>query len=226
MVRTRGWITDAWDLVGEDLPAFSIAAFITISLSALSLFILALPLAAGLCIMFSEKMQGNKPTVSHLWEGVTARFPASITVWIIYLVASLPAYTLSSYLQYIHRSWWAVAMLALSSMIIWTPLFFVMQLIADRDLSAREAMKLSWLRVRPHLGGIFACVVVYSIVMVFGLFACGFGLIITLPLVTGAGMLAYRDLIGDYAVPQMIPIKEPELDEQSGLHEGDEDEEG
>lgn len=213
MVRIRGWLSEAWDLVGEDLPVFSLAAFIVIAGTLLSLFILTLPLLAGLGIMFSEKLQGNKPTLGHLWEGVSSRFPASITVWVGFLVVSLPVYTLSSYLQYLKLSWVAALMLMVWSMIVWTPLFFVMPLIADRDLSAKGAMKLSWLKVRPQLGGIFVCTVVYSIVMLFGAFACGLGLVITLPLVVGAQMLAYREVIGDYAVPQMIPIKDPELEE-------------
>lgn len=220
MVRIRGWLSDAWNLIGRDLPVFSLAAFILIAGTLLSLFILTLPLVAGLCIMFSEKMQGNKPTIGHLWEGVSSRFPASITVWVGFLAVSLPAYTLSSYLQYVKLSWLAAVMLALWSLFVWTPLFFVMPLIADRDLSAKEAMKLSWFKVRPQLGGIFACTVVYGIVTLFGAFACGLGLVITLPLVVGAQMLAYRDIIGDYAVPQMIPIKDPEMEE------GDQDENG
>lgn len=209
-LRLRAWLSEAWALVGADLPVFTLAAFITISLSLLSAFILALPLLAGLCIMFSEKMQGHKPTLGHLWEGVSSRFPASITVWVFYLAASLPVWTMSSYLQYLRLSWWAVVMVALWQMLAWTPLFFVLPLIADRDLSAREATKLSWNRVRPLVGGIFACAVVYSIVMLFGVFACGVGVMLTLPVVIGAQMLAYRDVVGDFAVPKMIPIKEPE----------------
>lgn len=213
MVRIRGWLSGAWDLVGADLPIFSLATFIVISLSLFSLFILALPLTTGLYIMFSEKQQGHRPTLAHLWEGIGSRFPAAITVWIIYLVAGLPFHTLALYLQYLDLSWWSVAILFLWQALFWTPMFFVLPLIADRDLSAREASKLSWAQVRPRLGGIFLCSLVYSIVTLFGLFACLLGIIITIPVARGAQMVAYRELYADYEVPVMIPIREPAASE-------------
>lgn len=215
MVRIRGWLTEAWDLVGSDLPVFSLAAFIAISASLLSLFILALPLATGLYLMFSEKLQGNRPTLGHLWEGVTTRFPAAITIWLLYLVLGLPANTLALYLQYLKLSELAAVLLLLWHVAFWTPMFFALPLIADRDLSAREAIKLSWAQVRPRLGGILLCTVVYNIVVLFGLFACLIGIIITVPLVRGAEMLAYREFYAQYQVPRMIPIKEPTESEDS-----------
>ena len=80
--------------------------------------------------------------------------------------------------------------------IVGTPLFFSLPLIADRDVSAAEVVQLSWALVRPRSPSILACTVVYGLALLFGVFACGLGIIITLPLVIGALVLAYRDLSG------------------------------
>ena len=219
-VRLGAWLSQAWDLVGADLPTFSLAAFIVTSLTLLSLCTLALPLLAGMCIMFLEKRQGNRPTLGHLWEGFY-RFPAAIVIWIIYLGAGLPFLLLNSYLYAHGHSWGAlgVAVEFLGHCLIATPLFFCIPLIADRDVSAREAVRLSWAKVRPHLGGILAAVFVYTLVLVFGLIACGVGVILTLPLVVAAQMLAYCDLYGEFEVPRMSPFKETAKEESENEHD-------
>lgn len=211
MVRVRGWLAEAWDLIGADLPIFAVAGFLTIAISLFTAFILFLPLVAGLCLMFSEKLQGNKPELAHLWEGVTSRFPAAITVWVILMLTTLPFDFANAYLHGMEGFFPAIGIIIVFAglWLVGTPLFFCLPLIADRDVSARDALRLSWAQVRPRWGGILAAVIVYSLVMLFGVIACGVGVIITLPLIVGAQMLAYREYFRDFEVPRMIPIKEP-----------------
>jgi hypothetical protein len=212
MVRVRGWLAEAWDLVGADLPVFTVAAFLAISLSLLSLFILTMPLMAGLCIMFSEKLQGNKPELSHLWEGLSSRFPAAIVIWIISMLVTFPFDVANFYLNVLGGPWRyvGVSCIVIGLWLIAVPLFFTLPIIADRDVSARDAIRLSWPQVRPRWGGILLAVIVYSLVMFCGVIACGVGIIITVPVVVGAMMLAYSELFRGFEVPEMIPIKEPD----------------
>lgn len=218
MVRVRGWLAEAWVLVGADLPVFAVAAFLTITFSLFTGFILALPMVTGLCLMFSEKLQGNKPELAHLWEGLSSRFPAAISIWIIMMVAAIPFDGVNYYLHSLRGPWAWVGILVvfIGLWLIYTPLFFAIPLIADRDLSALSAMRLSWSQVRPRWGGIFVATVVYSLVMMVGVLAFGVGIILTLPVIVGAQMLAYRELLHDVEIPQMIPIKDPAI---TGGHE-------
>lgn len=201
MLRPRAWLAEAWTLVGADLPLFSLAACLVIALSLFSAFILALPLSVGLCIMFLEKMHGRQPQLSHLWEGITNHFPAAIVIWIAALLAAIPFHVTDLCLYGRSAPWPTVglAVVALGAWLISMPLYFALPLIADRNLSAREAVTLSWAQVRPRRWGIFGCVVASSLVLLLGAFACGLGLIITLPLVAGAQVLAYRDFFGNSA---------------------------
>jgi uncharacterized membrane protein len=193
------------------------AAFVTISLSLLTLFILALPLLAGLCLMFSEKLQGNKPELSQLWEGVSNRFPAAIVIWVLYMIAVVPFDAVNVYLRDLGPVWTQLGLIPilLGHLIVSTPLFFCLPLIADRDVSALEALRLSWGQVRPRWRGIFACCVVYTLMMMVGVIACGVGIILTLPVVIGAQMLAYHELFRNVEVPRMIPIKEARSNEEN-----------
>jgi len=93
--------------------------------------------------------------------------------------------------------------------LIWTPLLFCVPLIADRDCSARQAIRLSWARVRQDVVRFCGCVVVFTLVLLLGVFACAVGVILTLPLVVAAQVLAYEELFEGFEVPRMTPIKEP-----------------
>jgi uncharacterized membrane protein len=217
MARVRVWLTEAWDLVGADLPVFTLAAFVTISLSLLTLFILTMPLLAGMCIMFSEKLQGHKPELSHLWEGVTTRFPAAIVVWIMYMLAVIPFDGLNVYLRSLGHLWPQLGLVSIfvGHFVVATPLFFCAPLIADRDVSALEALRLSWGQVRPRWGGILLCCVVFTLMLAVGVIAFLVGIILTLPVVVGAQMLAYSELFREVEVTKMIPIKEPSGSEEA-----------
>jgi len=214
-MRVRGWLREAWDLIGVDLPLFTMAAFLAIALSLLSAGILALPLGVGLCIMFLEKLHGRTPELKHLWEGITDHFPASIVVYMVYMLASVP-FDVANFLLHTRPAPWPTVGILIVWVGLWligTPLFFCLPLIADRDLSARDALRLSWARVRLQPLAIFRDVIAGSVVALFGLFACGVGLVITLPLVMGALVLAYRDLVGNFAVPQMTSLREETTNE-------------
>lgn len=214
-MRLRLWLREAWDLVGADLPLFSVAAFLTISLSLLSAFILAVPLAVGMCIMFLEKLNGRPAELRHLWEGLTQHFPASILIYIIAMLVSIPFDLANYFLQSRPAPWPFVGILVVlvGLWLIGTPLFFCLPLIADRDLSAREALRLSWSRVRAQPLTVLAAVVTCSLVLLVGVFACGLGVIITLPLVVATLVLAYRDLVGNFAAPQMTSLGYDKPDE-------------
>ncbi len=197
MARLRGWLSGAWDLVGADLPIFSLAAFLTIAGTLLSAWILAVPLTVGLCVMFLEKLQGRKPTLAHLAEGFS-RFPAAVFVWGVYVVGLLPFGLIHAGINAAvgERAHWGLLAEAIGHLIIATPLLLVAPLIAHRELGGIEAVRTSWRLVRTQLPLAFVTMTVVSVLLVVGLFACGLGVILTVPVTVGTLVLAYRDLAG------------------------------
>ncbi len=221
MIRCRGWLQEGWALVGSELPTFTMAAFIVVSASMLSAFVIVLPLIVGMCIMVIEKRHNKAPQLSHLWEGFT-RFPAASVTWIIVLLVTIPTYSLSVYLHHLlggGNTFIVLGIEFLSHCIVWTPLFFVLPVIADRDCSAKEAIRLSWAQVRKAPLQFFKCALAYSLLLAFGVFSCLFGLLIVLPVVVAAVVIAYEELYGGFEVPRMIPIKEPENEEKESEEE-------
>jgi uncharacterized membrane protein len=206
----RRWLAGAWDLVGADLAVFSLAAFLTIAGSLLSVWILAMPLTVGLCIMFLEKLQGNKPTLRHLAEGLS-RFPAAVFTWAVYLVCLVPfsaAHVALYGLSHGANRWGTMAEV-LGHLVVATPLLLTAPLIAHLDVGGREAVSLSWTRVRTILPLAFVTVTILSVLLVAGLFACGVGIIITLPVTVGALVLAYRELNGQTNTPEVSTHAQP-----------------
>lgn len=195
VARLRGWLAGAWELVGADLPIFSLAAFLTIAGTLLSAWILAAPLTVGLCVMFLEKLQGHRPQLSHLAEGLS-RFPAAVFIWAVYLVGLIPfsAIHVGTYALTQGTSRWGLLAEAIGHLVVATPLLLAAPLVAHRDLGGREAVGASWRLVRTVLPLAFIMVSVLSLLLILGLFACGVGIILTLPVAVGTLVLAYRDI--------------------------------
>lgn len=212
-MRPIRWVKEGWALVGADLPVFTLAAFITISLTLLSAFILGLPLLVGMAIMFLEKQQGNSPTLAHLWEGFS-RFSAAIVLWILYLLAGLPFMVGNAWLAYGDGgSNWGILLETAGHVLLAAPLLLALPLIADRDLSARDALRLSLLGMRSRWGELLLATIIYTAMVLLGVVACLVGVLLTLPVVVGAMVLAYRELAGDLERPQLTSLISPEGDE-------------
>jgi uncharacterized membrane protein len=227
-VRPIRWLREGWELVGADLPMFTVAAFVAISLTLLSAFILALPLLVGLCIMFLEKLQGNRPTLAHLWEGF-GRFPAAIVLWILYLLAGIPFMVGNAWLAYGGGwgTWAGVLIEGVGHVVLATPLLLAIPLIADRDISARDALRLSWGVTRARWGELLAATAVYTGMMLLGLVACLVGVMITLPVVAAALVLGYREMGESIERPQLMPLRDPaehgkqeEISDEAGNADG------
>lgn len=195
MARLRSWLAGAWELVGADLPVFSLAAFLTIAGTLLSVWILVGPLTVGLCIMFLEKLQGRRPSLAHLAEGFS-RFPAAVFVWGVYLVGLIPfsAIHWGIYMLMRRTSPWGLLVEAIGHLVVATPLLFAIPLVAHRELGGTEAVVASWRLVRPILPLALVTVGVLSLLLLLGLFACGVGIILTVPVAVGTVVLAYRAL--------------------------------
>lgn len=73
-------------------------------------------------------------------------------------------------------------------------MFFALPLIAERDLSAVEVMKLSASAAWANLGGIIVLCILEGLIMIAGMLALCFGLFFVLPLIYGANAFAYRQV--------------------------------
>jgi len=223
VTAVRRWLRGAWELVGADLPIFSLAAVLVVGGGLLSAGVLLLPLWTGLLLMCAEKQAGRSPGLGQLAEGLL-RFPAAFGVWAAYLLGSLPFVLASAALrQWLHvaREWgrgagWVGLLIEVAGhVVVTTPLLLALPLIADRDLGGLEAMRHAWRRTRTILPLLFVSASVLTGLLLLGVFACGVGLVLTVPVAAGLQWLAYREL-GVPSVGDWRPVS-------GGGKEGDQD---
>lgn len=205
MATVRRWLGEAWQLVGADLPVFSTAAFLCLASALFSGGLLAFPLWTGLLLMFADKRSGQPPTLRHLAEGIS-RFPATVGVWAVYLVASVPFVVLSTgVMGWLHTAlgwgrgagWVGLLIQVVGHIVVTTPLLLALPLIADRDVGGMEALRYSWRHSRTFLPRLFVLATVLALMLLLGVFACGLGIILTVPVAAGAQLLAYHELVGE-----------------------------
>jgi len=195
-MRLRKSLSQAWALIGADWPLFGLAASLTTALSLISAFILFFPLWLGLGVMFEEKRRGRAPELSQLWDVLFRYFPAAFTLWLLFLLAALPLHILDLWLQRLPSPGptLGVLIVLLGLSLFAVPALFALPLIAERDLSAWEALRISVRLVKPHWLRLWGLLLFLGALVALGLFACGVGLFITLPLAVALWMIAYREI--------------------------------
>jgi uncharacterized membrane protein len=73
---------------------------------------------------------------------------------------------------------------------------FAMPLVVDRQMGFWDAMSLSRAQVRKQWWGVFVCLLVFGLVSMAGLLACGIGLLFTGPMAFAAIVYLYEDIFG------------------------------
>ena len=75
--------------------------------------------------------------------------------------------------------------------------YFAIPLVIDRGMNFWEAMELSRKMVNKHWFMVFACMLVFGLIGVAGIIACGIGILFTLPIGIAALMYAYETIFGN-----------------------------
>jgi hypothetical protein len=189
-ITLGGWISGGWEVYKENGALMSVASLIAIVISAITAGVLSGPLFMGLLAMAFKTMRGERPLIRDLfdWRG---RFLQSFLTGVVFLVAHLMlggAGNNSGLFNIVSLG--AIPFLSVM-------LGFAMSLVLERGTnvvnSLREAAKVIFSRdafMWWFVGLVFAAITVG------GVLACGVGALITLPWMTSACAVAYRDVFG------------------------------
>jgi len=74
--------------------------------------------------------------------------------------------------------------------------YFAIPLVIDRNLDFWPALQLSRRLVSKHWFIVFAAMLVFGLVAMIGIIACGIGILVTMPVGTIALMYAYETIFG------------------------------
>jgi len=170
-------------------PGFGVlflASAIVNVLTGASFFVLGGFLTAGMWLLCLRALRGGQPRLSELFSGPAERFvPLTVCFFLVSVIQLL-----------------GLAALVVPGVILSSLLAYSLPLVVERGLTAKEAMKESWRRVRaggvgPHfvlslLTLLLAFLVGAAGVIPFGGVLLGAALV---PLATGAWASAYRQVI-------------------------------
>lgn len=78
-----------------------------------------------------------------------------------------------------------------------TCFLFSIPLVIDKELDFMGAMKLSWRKVNQHWWQVFGLSILAGLVSLLGVFACGVGLLFSIPVGLAALMIAYETIFGE-----------------------------
>lgn len=99
------------------------------------------------------------------------------------------------------------------SIIVQVLLFFALPLVADRNASVGDALRLSFSAATGNFGGLLALVIFQILLFIVGFFVCFVGIFFVMPVVLASRIVAYRSVFPDTA-PQAS--SEPPRPEQYG----------
>lgn len=219
-VKAFDCIGNGWNLAGQNYGLFFGATFtlivfiIIISLiPVLSLIlepIVVGPLTVGLYYVYLRKFDGEPANIGMIFSGFRHFIPAAVLSFVIsapFLVSDmiqvsidygliLPELNNSENLQVfeafniIYVLMWLAAFFIY--LVIHLLLYFTFLLIAEHDLGAMDAAKLSVEAAFANLSGLIALIILQVVLMLAGVLVCLIGVFFILPAIYAADVLAYR----------------------------------
>lgn len=182
--------------------------------------LIAAPLLCGVYMALLKQHRGEPVEFSTLFDGFNRFVPAVLVT----LLGLLPVFILGfagiffSSLTFgltnirganadgIFRGLGAVFVLAmlvtyLVVIVLQILLFFALPLIADRDVSFMDAVKLSINAAMANIGGLILLILLEILVGLAGVVACCIGVLFVMPIIYAANIIAYRQVFPDTNLP-------------------------
>lgn len=212
MIREQYWLFFAIVLLGILLG------------SVVPFGILMGPFMVGIYLCFIQREQGNRVQFETLFKGFDYFMNAFVAMLImvgVSLLLMIPLFIafLVAMITMIPRNGGGDPGLAFAAIIIplylsiilvsvaiYIPFIFTFQLIADRGLSASQAVLTSLSGVRSNLIGILLFVFVSMVASILCAMLCYFPTFLFMPIMMGANFLLYRDIYGPRPTGMNSPL--------------------
>ena len=135
---------------------------------------------AGLFKYYLKLIRGEMPTVSDAFSGFGPRTGQLILLSLVQMTLVVVGYMFCIIPGiYLTVAW-----------------YFAIPLVIDRNLDFWPALQLSRRLVSKHWFIVFAAMLVFGLVAMIGIIACGIGILVTMPVGTIALMYAYETIFG------------------------------
>jgi uncharacterized membrane protein len=191
-VKIGEWLKEGWDIFVADVGMFILAGLIYNILNGICLAGLVLfgPLTCGMYLMIFDRMGGGKADIKRLFSGFDYFSSAFLAGFIFFLLTIVGiVVTVLGFSLCVVGSLLGLAILVL----IQTAFLFVFQLIIRQNVSATEAIAMSYDKVKENLGQFLLFGLVLWLINYAG-YSVMLGCLLTTPLTLAASAAAYREL--------------------------------
>lgn len=182
------WLGEGWRIITSDFWTFALLGVLYLVISSAVPIILQGPLTIGLQWAIYRRMVQGRTEINDLFYGFQFFVPAMVTA----LLTSIFVTT-------------GVIFCIIPGLLVAAVLQFPYLLIADRGMDFWPAMETSYRISQARLGRFTGFVLLQILVLTGGFLLCVVGIVIAVPWVHAATVVAYRDVIGFRSQPQRTP---------------------
>ncbi|MFN7983949.1 MAG: hypothetical protein U0Q11_19040 [Vicinamibacterales bacterium] len=196
----------AWYLVASHFAILagwtlmSVVLMVALSLLPGVASVISLPanylLQAAIYALFLSRMRGKQSTPAEILQSVRKVAVPIVVAGLTQALIASPVF-LSTRVQSKPALFAALVVLLVPCFYLLVGYVFVLPLIVDRQLGVWRAMELSRTTVQRSWFSVFGLLLAAGLLITVSWVALGVGLVLTLPLCTGAVAFAYEDLFGD-----------------------------
>src|SRR5258708_1072387 len=209
-------VKEGWVLIKDQYWLFLGIAFVGIFIGGAVPIVLIGPMMVGIYLCFFRKMRGEPVEFGHLFKGFdyfAQSLIAALIQMIPMVIVMVPLYIImfafimmsmprggrtdpdqSATLVFTFLGIYALFFLAIMTLPVIVSIFFMFAfpLIADRNLSGVDAVKLSIKAARANFGGVFGLVLLCVGLAMLGVLCCYVGAFLVAPVSLAAYAVAYR----------------------------------
>jgi uncharacterized membrane protein len=225
VIKPMECVKEGWALIKDQYWLFLGIVFVGVFIGSAVPIVLIGPMMVGVYLCFFRKMRGEPVEFGYLFKGFdyfAQSLIAALIQMIPMVIIMVPMYILmfAFMMMSVPRSggrmdpdqsatfvltllgFYLVFIVVLLTVVIIVSIFFMFAfpLIADRNLSGVDAVKLSLKAARANFGGVFGLVLICVGLGVLGVFACYVGAFLIMPVSFAAYAVAYRRVF-----PETLP---------------------
>ena len=177
--QTGKWIGEGWEIVKTDIVMFAVAALLFVVVGGAVPVILQGAMAVGFNLLIIKKMARGSLDIGDLFKGFSFFAPALVAHLLISIFTAV-----------------GVILCIIPGLVVAAMYMFTFLFILDKKMEFWPAMQASAEIVKKDFVGFTLFFLACVLLQVLGALACIVGLLITIPIMYAAIVVAYRDLVG------------------------------
>ena len=217
VIKPMECVKEGWALIKDQYWLFLGIVFVGVFIGGAVPIVLIGPMMVGIYLCFFRRMRGEPVEFGHLFKGFdyfAQSLIAALIQMIPMVIVMVPLYIImfafmivsvprsggrmspdeSATFAFTFLGFYVVFIVVIITVAVIVSIFFMFAfpLIADRNLSGLDAVKLSIKAARANFGGVLGLVLICVGLGILGVFACYVGAFLVMPVSLAAYAVAYR----------------------------------